>query len=209
MTKGNDKKSNILRRPAVFSYQAHCYFLGIITESLFVYFFTPSGIKCYTIFNLVTVLCKTLCEFFSLLKCPISIISYSVTSLTHSLSPSLRSVFVVNFSITYACVKRLQEHFIGKVGFHKNFRKRIEDRRHICAVCLNLVSAPQSVCLDKTFFIWCHRIIVYSSICETLNVNISFRAQWSKKLGSAAMISSALFILLMLQVLLSSQYTDR
>ena len=114
MTQGNDKKSNILRRPAVFSYQAHCYFLGIITESLFVYFFTPSGIKCYTIFNLVTVLCKTLCEFFSLLKCPISIISYSVTSLTHSLAFSLiRFCFRCEFQYNV----RLCETFTGT--FHR------------------------------------------------------------------------------------------
>ena len=36
--------SNIVRRPAVFSYQADCYFLGIITESCICVFFTPGGI---------------------------------------------------------------------------------------------------------------------------------------------------------------------
>ena len=41
---GQSERSNTLRRPAVFSYQADCYFLGIITESFICLFFTPGGI---------------------------------------------------------------------------------------------------------------------------------------------------------------------
>ena len=41
---GQSQRSNILRGSAVFSYQADCYFLGIITESCICVFFTRGGI---------------------------------------------------------------------------------------------------------------------------------------------------------------------